>query len=116
MSTSKLTSGSNMLWESSRMMLPQNKEAIQERQREGTKRQRVEHDDQEKEQISRFLTMASQTRRSVRLRMFDQYEDVYVIGTIERIDSTTARFKVDGEWFHIEDIAELAWGTQSGDY
>lgn len=105
----KLTPGSNMLWESSRMMLPQHREAALDQLREEARHKRIELDDQEKEQVARFMLTAHKTRQPVKLRMFDEYEDVYVIGVIERLDSQTARFRVDGEWFHMEDITELGW-------
>lgn len=105
----KLTPGSNMLWESSRMMLPQHKESALQQQKNETKRHRVELDDQEKEKIARFLMTAHKTRQPIRLRMYDEYEDVYVIGVIEHLGSQTARFRVDGEWFAMEDITELSW-------
>lgn len=105
----KLTPGTNMLWESSRMMLPQHREAALKQQREETRRKRIELDDQEKDQIARFMLTAHKTRQAVRLRMYDEYEDVYVIGVLERIDSLTARFRVDGEWFYMEDITALGW-------
>ncbi|WP_110933796.1 YolD-like family protein [Paenibacillus bouchesdurhonensis] len=111
----KLTPGTNMLWESSRMILPQHRESALRQQREETKRRRVELDDQEKEQVARFIVTAHKTRQPVKLRMFDEYEDVYVIGVIEWLDSLTARFKVDGEWFHMEDITELSWDAPAGD-
>lgn len=107
----ELTPGTNMLWESSRMMLPQHREASINRQKEEMRRKRVELDNQEREQIARFISESHKTRQAVRLRMFDEYEDIYVIGVVERIDSLTARFRVDGEWFHIEDIVELSWNT-----
>lgn len=112
----KLTPGLNVLWESSRMMLPQHRESALRQQQEETRRRRVEMDDQEKEQVGRFMLTAHKTQQAVRLRMYDEYEDVYVIGVVERIDNTTARFRVDGEWFYTEDITELAWCTQSGNF
>lgn len=107
----KLTSGGNMIWESSRMIMPQHKDAAQQQRREETKRRRLELDEQEKEQVLRFMLAANKTRQPVRIRMFDEYEDTYVIGVIERLDGLTARFKADGEWFSLEDIMELSWGT-----
>lgn len=84
-------------------------EAALGQQREERRRRRVELDDQEKGQVARFMLTAYKTRQPVKLRMYDPYEDVYVIGTVERIDCLTARFEVDGEWFHMEDITALGW-------
>lgn len=93
------------------MMLPQHRESALRQQREETKRRRIELDDQEKRQVARFMLTAHKTRQAVRLRMYDEYEDIYVIGLVERLDSLTARFSVDGEWFHVEDVVELAWNS-----
>ncbi|GIP61109.1 hypothetical protein J15TS10_49230 [Paenibacillus woosongensis] len=107
----KLTSGGNMIWESSRMIMPQHKEAAQRQLKEELKRERLELDDQEKEQIARFMTQALKTRQEVRLRMYHPYENIYLAGVIDRLESLTARFRIDGEWFLMEDIMELSWNT-----
>lgn len=40
------------------------------------------------------------------LRMFDRYEELRVIGIVERIDSFKRRFQVNGDWFRIDDVME----------
>jgi len=45
-------------------------------------------------------------KRPITLRMFDRYEELCVIGTVERIDSFKRRFQVNGDWFFIEDVME----------
>ena len=54
----KLTDGSNMLWESSRMILPEHKERIRirlEEARRGGKRERQQLDEQEAERINEAI-------------------------------------------------------------
>lgn len=59
------------------------------------------------DQIARI---ESRIRRSctekllITLRMFDRYEELCVIGIVERIDSFKRRFQVNGDWFYIEDV------------
>lgn len=100
----KLTQGSNMIWESSRMIMPQHKEAAVRQQREELRKQRMQLDNQEKEQIARFIQQAHKTRRAVKLRMYDPFNEVYVNGIIEQLDGITARLRIDGKWFYMKDI------------
>ncbi|WP_110930434.1 YolD-like family protein [Paenibacillus bouchesdurhonensis] len=81
------------------MIIPEHREAIQKHGKEIIKRKRIEHDDQQKEQIARFITYAHVNRQLVNLQMYDPYEDVHVIGLIEHLDSRSARFKVNGDWY-----------------
>ncbi|MCA1295406.1 YolD-like family protein [Paenibacillus sp. alder61] len=112
MSTNKLTPGSNMLCESSRMILPEDKEAMLRAQHEEKRKSRPEIDGQLTEQISRFLVETHRAKQPVNLRMFDEFEDVRVVGVIERLDLRSGRFMVDGEWFGMADILELGFAPR----
>lgn len=94
----------NGLWESSRMILPEHKEAYLQFNQELKRKERQELDEQERERISTAIQGSLRHRKSVTLRLFDPLEDLQVIGVVERIDSHLMRLKVDGEWFRIEDI------------
>lgn len=61
------------------------------------------------EQIVRFLSETYRAKRPVSLRMYDEIEDVRVVGIIERFDTATGRFMVDGEWFDSADIIGLGF-------
>lgn len=104
MKGNKLTPGSNMFWESSRMILPEHKEAFVEHAREIGKKDRIYLDDQEKEIVNRALAASFQQRVPVNVQLFDEYEDRRVIGIVEQVDTWLKRFKVDGEWFDIRDV------------
>ncbi len=54
---------------------------------------------------SRIRSSCSE-KRLVMLRMFDRYEELRVIGVVERIDSFKRRFQVNGDWFRIDDVME----------
>lgn len=61
----KLTEGSNLLWESSRIILPEHKERIRirrEEARRGGKRDRPELDEQEWERINEAITRSLHNR------------------------------------------------------
>lgn len=94
----------NGLWESSRMMLPEHKVAINEHEISLRQRQRVELDEQEWEQVSLSVTESLQQRLPVKLRLFHPAEELIVIGIVDRVDQMKGRFMVDGEWFAIRDI------------
>ncbi|WP_424765845.1 YolD-like family protein [Paenibacillus sp. sgz302251] len=94
----------NGLWESSRMMLPEHKVAINEHEAALLLRQRVELDEQEWENVARCVTESLQQRQQITLRLFHPIEELTVIGIVDRIDQQRGRFMVDGEWFLIGDI------------
>lgn len=94
----------NGLWESSRMMLPEHKVAINEHEKTLRHRQRVELDEQELECVARSVTESLLQRQQITLRLFHPIEELTVIGIVDRIDQLKGRFMVDGEWFPIQDI------------
>lgn len=107
MKPNKLTPGSNMRWESSRMMLTEHVEALLEHNRNRNNKSRKELDEQELANISLALQQSMHTKQVVTLTMFDEREDLQVIGIVERVDSRLRRLKVDGEWFGMDNIVKL---------
>ncbi|MFD1128589.1 YolD-like family protein [Paenibacillus provencensis] len=104
MKGNKLAPGSNMFWESSRMMLPEHREAFVEHERVHDRNDRFYLDDQEKEIVNRALLVSFQQRLLVNVQLYDEYEDRRVIGVVEMVDTRLRRFKVDGEWFEVSDV------------
>jgi len=104
MTTTRKKLEGNGLWESSRMMLPEHKVRINEWNLEIKKRQRIELDEQEWEDVSRVVVQSLQQRQPVKIRMFHELEDLEIVGIIDRVDQFRGRFMVDGEWFEIQDI------------
>ncbi|GGF87897.1 YolD-like family protein [Paenibacillus aceti] len=81
----------NGLWESSRMMLPEHKEAILSSNRVLKKKLRAELDEQELERVSRILMESLEEGREVKLLLFGEYEDQELRGTVIRVDSGRRR-------------------------
>lgn len=94
----------NGMWESSRMMLPEHIVQINQWATEIKKRERIELDEQEWEDVSRTVGISMLQRQQVKLRMFHELEDLEIVGIVERVDQLKGRFMVDGEWFAIRDI------------
>lgn len=94
----------NGLWESSRMMLPEHKTAINERERDSKRRQRIELDESEWERISRVIAESLEHRQEIRLRLYDPYEERIVTGIVERVNARQERLLLSGEWLSVRDI------------
>lgn len=109
----------NGLWESSRMMLPEHKEAILNSNRYLQKRTRVQLDEQELERVSRILMESQHEGREVALRLFGEYEDHNLYGIVARLDPSGRRVCLQTysgmEWVLWRDIvsAEFAAGYTS---
>src|SRR5690625_777232 len=105
---SKLTPGYNLMWESSRMMLPEHVSTLQKRKREKQKRIKPEFDEQYLSELATKIAEAKQEEYTVLVSVFDEYEDVEVIGQITYIDQQLRRLKLehadDIEWIHLDDI------------
>ncbi|MBH5316737.1 YolD-like family protein [Paenibacillus sp. GSMTC-2017] len=98
----------NGLWESSRMMLPEHKAAINSQVESLKRRSRIELDEQEWEHVSRAVSESLLRRQQIKVRMFHPIELLTIIGIVDRVDELKGRFMVDGEWFPIRDIEGAA--------
>ncbi|MGG6310100.1 YolD-like family protein [Paenibacillus macerans] len=98
----------NGLWESSRMMLPEHKEAILRSNRGVQRKARAAFDEQELERISRILDVSLQTGKAIRLRLHGEWQEREVKGTVTRADSAGRRARLQTEagpeWVTLTDI------------
>ncbi|WII39214.1 YolD-like family protein [Paenibacillus thiaminolyticus] len=98
----------NGLWESSRMMLPQHKEALLRHQHEQHRQERPNLDDLVVEDISRRLQWSMENREPIVLQLYDPFERREVSGIVVDIDMIGQRVRVqEGEeriWISVEDI------------
>lgn len=97
----------NILWESSRMMLPEHKEAINRFNQSLQTRKRAQLDEQEQELINRALQQSLRHRIALTIHMYDPYEQLSIIGVVDRIDKQLQRFMVDGEWFCLAEVVRV---------
>lgn len=99
--------GGNGLWESSRFMLPQHIATINEYRVSLNRRARPILDEQELQLLSMALSESIVMNKRATIKLFDEYEDLQVIGIVERLDQHGRRVKVEGEWFKLDDIVAV---------
>ncbi|WP_256846889.1 YolD-like family protein [Paenibacillus sp. Pae108] len=108
----KLTPGANLMWESSRMIIPEHKEAINRHRKESGRKQRPVLDEQRQQDLGYAIGEAMANQRAVTLVLFGEYEDREVTGTVEKVDRQLRRMKVitgpdEYEWVKFEDIVSV---------
>ncbi|WP_339222604.1 YolD-like family protein [Paenibacillus sp. FSL W7-1332] len=99
----------NGLWESSRMMLPERKEAIIRLQLQEGRKDRPTLDRQEFELIEQALAESFHEHRTITVRLFDEYEDTELIGIVVLIHTFRREIKLsiaegDWRWIKIDDM------------
>lgn len=99
----------NGLWESSRIIIPEHKEAylrlMQDRQRRG----KPELDDQEVQLIEQALIESYNSRTTVTLLVFSPFDDEELSGVVTSINTARREVKLfrgedDFSWVKLEDI------------
>ncbi|PAK55403.1 YolD-like family protein [Paenibacillus sp. 7541] len=108
MTTRKKLEG-NGLWESSRMMLPEHKEAIIRYQHEEGRRSRPTLDSQEMELIERALAESFYKQCAITLTIYDEYEDIKLSGIVTSLNTHRREIKFairteDWEWIKVDEI------------
>jgi hypothetical protein len=115
----KLTPGANLLWESSRMMLPEHKEAIARHRRELQRKEKPVLDEQRLIELSHVLSEARQRRLDVRLVLYDPYAEQVLTGRIIKIDPVQRKMRLataEGEvWISLDDILDARVAGGHGD-
>lgn len=99
----------NGLWESSRMMLPQHKEAIVQSLIEQERIVRPELDDQEREDIERVLAYSFREHRYIHLQIYGEYELLEMRCIVISVQTYRREVKVaqpggQTQWIKIEEI------------
>jgi hypothetical protein len=107
MKSNKLTPGQNLLWESTRMFLPEHKEALLRQKSESQRRARTEFDDQQIEQFERMIQQYIYTNVKLYIVVYGEYEDTDLHGKITKFDSQMKRMKV--EWQSKDGDDEFQW-------
>lgn len=112
MKANKLTPGSNLLWESSRMMLPEHVKAIRLHNKEKHKKVKPMLDEQRKEEIERNIRLVMRNHDEVDVTTFGEYRNEVYRGWITSVDSQLKKVKVEDDngdmtWVHFDDILSI---------
>ena len=82
----KLTPGSNLLWESSRMMLPEHIALLRQHEESRTKRRKPNYDEQFLAQLAYQVEVAFNQNRTVTITYYEQEAHHDLLGKITAID------------------------------
>jgi hypothetical protein len=109
MKHNKLTPGHNLLWESSRMMLPEHREQFLEYRRSLGQASQPILDEQQRAVLDQALMTAHQHHLTVCLQFFDPIQTETVRGRIYLLDAYKKRLKLEGEtdWRAIDTLIEV---------
>jgi ABC-type uncharacterized transport system substrate-binding protein len=95
MKPNKLTPGHNLMWESSRMMLPEHKQVLQRHQKELNKKTKPIFDEQQMEVFSRQISDSIRLRMNVKIQLFDPYKDsIFIVGKVRKSALDQGKIKV----------------------
>ncbi|SHE11649.1 YolD-like protein [Chlamydia abortus] len=101
----------NGLFESSRMMLPEHKEAYLRQRQDLSKKTRPQLDEQEVERISMILAESMQLRKEVILVLFGELDRRELSGKVTRMDQQQKRVQFthgdDSVWVQVADIVDV---------
>lgn len=101
----------NGLWESSRMILPEHKEAILRQLDRLDARERPEIDEQELELMGSRLMQAMHDEEEVSLLIYEEYQDKELTGRVVQFDPNKQRIRLENEsskeWVNIMDILRI---------
>ncbi|WP_112181702.1 MULTISPECIES: YolD-like family protein [Paraliobacillus] len=112
MKPNKLTPGYNLMWESSRMMLPEHKQVLQAHQKELKKQVKPILDEQQIMLFSELVAEATYFDKTIKIKVFDPYQPLYIIGKVKKIDGMQQQIKLettDGiHWVSLHNILDLS--------
>lgn len=112
MGPNKLTAGANVMWESSRMMLPQHKEASLLRDKQRLKITRPELTEEAQEELFGRLKASLVNTIEVSVTLYGEYENRQLTGVITGLDPRQRLVKLEpkrGDWvlFQFDDVLRV---------
>ncbi|WP_342428572.1 YolD-like family protein [Paenibacillus sp. FSL L8-0158] len=99
----------NGLWESSRIIIPEHKEAYLKLMKDRQRRGKPELDDQEVQLIEQALIDSYNSRNTVTVIVFSPFDDTVMTGVVTSINTARREVKLfrgedDFSWIKLEDI------------
>ncbi|NDI36350.1 YolD-like family protein [Chengkuizengella sediminis] len=113
MKENKLTPGSNMMWEASRMILPEHKERINDYQYERDRKNKPELAEEEVNIISQQLSDSMLSKLEVTIELFRAFgQNELKTGIISKFDTQLSQIKLQNEdeyeWIKFDDIVGVS--------
>jgi len=106
MKQTKITPGSNLMWESSRMMLPEHKEAILNHRQKQHVKDRLDHDEQAWEDMLRMLQDSKECNRLITITKYGPYSNTTITGIVERMEKERG-ILIKDRWIPWLDIIDV---------
>ncbi|WP_445487412.1 YolD-like family protein [Niallia sp. 03133] len=99
MTPNKLSPGYNLMWESSRMMLPDHREQLLKERRKQEEFQLPILDDDQLEEINRVIVKSIEQERTVTITYAEKYGTAEFWGKIQKVDVNEGwlRLKINDE-------------------
>jgi hypothetical protein len=107
----KLTKGSNLLWEGSRIILPEHREGIIKQRINLMKRNKPALDEQKIEEFAYIIQESLLENRTVKVLVFGDFGDIEYKGVVTKVDQQYRKMKLensdDCEWIKLDDIVDM---------
>jgi hypothetical protein len=107
----------NGLWESSRMIIPQHKEAALNQAADWKHIDKPELDDQQFELISAAIGHSYSNHLPVTITVYDGFQYHEVIGTVTKVDKQLKRVRIDSEeeyeWVNMGVMMKLSYNVDN---
>jgi len=101
----------NGLWESSRMMLPEHREAIIEQNKTLLKKDKPIMDEEELENIEKVLWESYRLEVTITVVLFDELENIHRTGRVTKIDQYKRMIMLQNEndydWLKLDSIVRV---------
>ncbi len=97
----------NGLWESSSMMLPEHQHDILKANKELEPKVKPVFDEQEMERINDAIYRSLEEHLSIKLYMFDPFDNPMVEGIVEKVDTLKWKIRIDGYWLDMNKVIKL---------
>ncbi len=105
----KLTPGANLMWESSRFMLPQHKDLIVELRKEENRQPKPTLSEEAINEIAKIIQESFNDRLYIKLTIYDPYDNYTLSGHVEKMDFINGKIKIKNIWIKFIDIIEAGY-------
>lgn len=109
----KLTPGYNIMWESSRMVLPEHKAILRKHHNEHKKYDKPIFDEQQLAQLSENILFAFHEQAGVKIRTYHPQQLIYYSGQIKKVNTDNGSIQIvnneEVNWISFHDVLEITF-------